>query len=257
MQEKGFFARLAGLWRGVFGKRLRHAEARNAEAVYDNAIRERANHHDQLKDAVGQLVYLRNRITAKRQQCERDLETVRTALHKAAAADRDNEALELMRKERQLQHDLERLRGDEQRLEQQGTTAKQSLTEVSKSIRQLKEEREEMVARKAHASARLQAEQLVERATQVEMAGVDSALENVRESIFRLEGRAGVNDAMGAPEASADAELSIEALRERNAREQDAEDLAALKRKLNGRLLPEGQKQPFEPRDRAASEVVQ
>ena len=41
MQRKGFFSRILDLWRGFWGSKLDGAEARQAEAVYHNAIEQR------------------------------------------------------------------------------------------------------------------------------------------------------------------------------------------------------------------------
>src|SRR5688572_6706129 len=145
MQSKGFFARLIALWRGIWGVKLSDAEARNAEAVYLGAIEERQSQYTKLKDAVGRLVYLRNRLEADLKQHEDDLSLVEQSLARAAAGDQDKQALALIRKRRQLQAEIERLQTEHGRVNAQVASAKESLAEVKASVARLKEERTEML----------------------------------------------------------------------------------------------------------------
>src|SRR5687768_12670270 len=82
MQRKGFFARLADVWRGFWGVRVSQLEVQNAEAVYYQAIRERERHQQELKTAAARLVYLRNRTEAQLQQAKTDHALVTEALRR-------------------------------------------------------------------------------------------------------------------------------------------------------------------------------
>jgi len=236
-RRKGFFARVADLFRGFFGVRLRDAEARNAEVVYHNAITRRERQADGLKDAVARLVYLRNRVEAELQRRRADLRLVEESLVRAARADDDARALDLLRKKRKLEEEVARLAGEHARLTEQTTRSKEGLAAVRKSVAQLKRERDEMIARQAHAEARLEVAEALQ-ASNGDLASTDQALESVRESILHLEQQADLDPG---EEPGGDGEVSLAQLRREAAEQADREVLAALKATLNERLLPEGE----------------
>lgn len=224
----GFFSRLLNLWRGIWGAKLSDVEVRNAEAVYHNAIRQRAGQHNRLKDAVGRLVYLRNRLEADIQQRQRDRQMVEQSLAKLVGED-DDRALALIRKRRAIAVEIERLQGEHERITIQAEAAKQGLREVGDSIRRLKQERTEMLARKANALARIEVADILERSTS-DLSTTNQALENVREAITRLEYRAEleVND-----DFELNGELSLAELRRSFEDEEDLAELAVLKVRLS------------------------
>lgn len=231
MKRKGFFARLADLWRGFWGVRLDHAEVHQTEAVYHRAIEERIGHQAKLKDAVSRLVYLRNRTESAIAQKRKDLELTTAALQRAVLADRDQDGVVLLRKQRALETEIERLEGEHARLQTQSETAKQTLAELSAAVTTLKQERAEMLARKAHASARLDAQQVLASVSGADLTHADAALENVREAIFRLEGQAGLH-----PDVD-DGTKRMAELEQQIRDEADQDTLRAMKMKLRGRLL--------------------
>lgn len=233
--RKGFFGRLLDLWRGFWGNKITDAEARNAEAVYYNAISRRTLQYDKLKDAVGRLVYLRNRIESDVEQRRSDLELVECSLGTAVATGSDGRALALIRKRRTLSDDVERLTLDHARLEDQADSAKEGLGELKKAIHRLQAERTEMLARKQHAVARLEIATALEQ-THGDFASADQALESVREAIARLEHRAEIGSVSG-DELGLDSDISMVELRRSAEDEQDVAELQALKRELGGHLL--------------------
>jgi phage shock protein A len=238
MERKGFFARVADLWRGFWGVKLSDAEARNAEAVYHNAITNHVGHHDKLKEAIARLVYLRNRMEADHKSHEKDLALVEGALKRALSNNDDDMALALIRKKKHFEAEVERLANELAALTGQTQNAKEGLQEVQLAIRRLKEERGQMLARKAHAVARRDAQEALKRLTdQSHLMGSVSALENVRESIIRLEHEVGLDDET--PQLPG--EVSMAQLR-RDA--QDTEDravLAELKEELGSHMLVEAE----------------
>lgn len=235
MQKKGFFARLFDLWRGMFGVRIRDAEVRNAEVVYHNAIEERAAQHRTLKDAVGRLVYLRNRLDQQIQRAAGDLAVVEGALQRAAAEGDDARSLALIRKRRALTSELERLRGEHARVQVQADEAKEGLRQLADAIRRLKEERTEMLARKAHAMARIEVAETL-RAASGDFTASGQALENVREAIARLEYQA---DLGHEADHEGVGDVSLSELRRSAEDEADLAELEELKRRANGRFLEE------------------
>jgi len=236
-KRRGFFARIADLFRGRAGVKLRNAEVRNAEVVYHNAIERRVRQCASLKDAVGRLVYLRNRIEADLRRRSEELKLVGESLLLAAEADENSRALALIRKQRLLEKEIERLTSEHNRLIAQAASAKEGLAEVHKSIEHLKQERDEMVARKAHAEARLEVAEALQQSTG-SFAAADEALENVREAIVRLEQDA---DLDLDDDARIGGEVSMAQLRREAEDRADREALDALKDQLAARLLPAGQ----------------
>ncbi len=233
-EREGFFARLGRLVRGFFGLRMSRAEARNAEAVYHNAIRGQREHHDKLKQALGRLIYLRNKTEAVLDNERDNLELVERALRDAAMGDDDKRALLLIDKRRRLQEVVERLETDLERFSEQAREAKGALGELEASITRLKNERDEMLARKAHAMARRDIQSVLDRAMSPYSVNMQ-ALENVRESIAMMESQAGLSNET----RSEVDDVSLEALRRDDAKRRDQEALQALKMELKGRMLPE------------------
>src|SRR5262249_17276399 len=144
------------LVRGRLGTSLRHAEARNTEAVYDDTILQRTHHYAQLREAVARLTYLRTQLESDLQQQRTDLSLVERALENVVQTNDDIRALGLIRKKRTLSDGLTQGEGKLQKLTEQSDHAKSSLQELADDIQHLKGERSEMLARKVHAEARLQ-----------------------------------------------------------------------------------------------------
>lgn len=237
MERKGFFSRLADLWRGVWGVKLKNAEARNAEAVYHNAIAEHVKHHDRLKDAIGRMVYLRNRVEADLKERQEDLALVVVALNKATMASDDNRAMTLIRHRKQLSVEVDRLREELTRLAAQTDKSKGGLIEVKAAIKRLKVEREEMLARKAHALARRDAHVALQQLKDTgHLSGALTALESVRESILQLEQNVDLDNDV---DVAATGEVTIAALRLEAAEQEDRNELALLKHELGANLLSE------------------
>ena len=250
MKRKGFFARIADLFRGRAGVRLRNAEVRNTEAVYHNAIERRTRQCADLKDAVSRLVYLRNRIEADLKRRTGELTLVGEGLVLAAEASEDSRALALIRKRRLLEAEIERLTMEHGRLTAQAASAKEGLAEVRKSIEHLKQERDEMIARKTHAEARLEVAEALQQSSG-SFAAADEALENVRESIVRLEQEADLD-----LDAEASGEISMIQLRREAEERADRAALDTLKMELSGRLLPAGKAAKAEPVPVRTAEVI-
>jgi phage shock protein A len=239
MKQKGFFARLADLFRGIFGVQLKNAEARNAEAVYHNAISEHVRHHDRLRDAITRMVYLRNKVEADLKDKQNDLRLVIKALSRSVRGSDDDRAIALIRTRNKLTAEVERLQAELQRLATQSDKAKEGLVEVKSAIGRLKVEREEMLARKAHAVARRDAQDALSRLTDVgHLDGALTALDSVRESILQLEQAVDLDDEA---EVEARGEISISALRREAVEDAEREELARLKVEAGRNLLAEAQ----------------
>jgi len=232
MHKEGFFSRLATLFRGMFGAEVRKAEVRNASIVYQQALEAQSRHHQELKQATSRLVVLRNRMIAERQQLGADLVLVTRALEKSAETDDDDRSLALIEQQRHFNERINQLRKEEGHIEEQIAKAKQHLDDVTTAIRKLKRERTEMLARKAHAEARLKTLEALEAAGSRSTAQA-GALATVRDAIEELETSAGLSQKLDTNENP----LSIEALRESSRREEDKEELQRIKQQHTQRLL--------------------
>lgn len=243
--RKGFFARLLDLWRGIWGVKITDAEVRHAEAVYHRAIEERQDQYRKLKDAVGRLIYLRNRLEGDLQKRQHDLALVERHLLSVASSVDDTTGLALVRKKRTLSTEIERLETELQRVRSQAESAKEGLAQVKASVARLREERTQMLARKAHAMARLQVSETLA-AANGEYHVTDEALENVREAIHRLEVQA---DLGGDEDLLSAGEISIAELRQNAVDEADMMELQVLR---NRKAL----KEP-EPREKLFSDEAE
>ncbi len=222
MQHQGFFSRLAALVRGMFRSGLDNAELGQPEVVYANAIREHSKRRDKLMDAVSRLVYLRNKHEAQLIRNEEHLGLLEQSVQKALRDGLESRAEELIRKRRVLRDETVRIRAEHLRLGEHCADAKENLKELATAVRKLKSERDEMMARKVNAHARIEVASILD-TTRENGFAADDALENVRESILRLEHRANLQ--LGEDSASGESEdldsVSFVGLR------REAEDVAA------------------------------
>lgn len=235
-QSRGFFERLVRLLRGIFGYRMSRAEASNAEAVYHNAIRGQREHHERLKQALGRLIYLRNKTDAALEHERETRELIEHALNDSVNDDDDGRALALIERQRRVDEQLERLERDHERFTDQVREGKLALTEISRSIARLHNERDEMLARKFQALARRDIQATLDDALAIQGSHLQ-ALENVRESIAILETQTSLSRHLVTDEH----DLSIDALRRQDVERKDREVLQRLKAKLSAEILPEDQ----------------
>lgn len=228
MSQRTLFTRFVSLVRGSLGTSLRHAEAHNPEAVYDDAILQRTQHYNHLREAVARLTYLRTRLESDLQQQRTDLHLVEQALEKAVLANDDPRALVLIRKKRTVSEDIAQGEEKVQKLTAQADHAKAVLQETADSIQQLKSERSEMLARKVHAEARLQVSEVLRQSGRTS-PDVDIALEHAREAILQREHEAVVETTL---DHASTEDLSFSVLRREGQAAEDAQMLAALKREI-------------------------
>ncbi len=232
MPQHNLFTRFVSLVRGRIGTSLRRAEAHNPEAVYDDAILQRSQHYDHLREAVARFTYLRTRLESDLQQQRTDLQLVEQVLAKAVRANDDTRALGLIGKKRILLEDMTRSEEKLKNLTAQTDQAKNALQELAGSIQQLKNERGEMLARMVHAEVRLQFSNVLRHAA-VPSPETDLALEHAREAILQLEHEAAIERTLDHTNSE---EFSLVTLRHESQAAEDAQALAALKREIdNGR----------------------
>ncbi len=185
----GFFDRIGNIWKGFISLWISEVEQSNPEAVYEAAIEERVKKHRELKKAVSGIVYLRNKIAAELEQAEAELAEVQAQIPVAVEEGEDDVALVLLQKKDEL---VARIAGSQAQLGKistQAEEAKSGLIAFQSEIGKLKREKEEMLAKKANAQARIQIQETLDGlSTDADI----KALDNVREHIGKLQAQADV-----------------------------------------------------------------
>jgi phage shock protein A len=199
----GFFDRLANVWRGFLSLWISDIENRNPEAVYEAAIDERVRKHRELKKAVSGIVYLRNKLSTELEQAERELKEVMVQLPVALEEGEDEVALVLIQKKDELTAQIERLSAELTKISEQAEDAKKGLISFQAEIEKLKREKDEMLAKRANAEARIKIQETLDGlSTDADV----KALDNVRENIQKMQAEADIGSEIKGD--SLDAKLS-------------------------------------------------
>jgi phage shock protein A len=224
----GFFDRLANVWRGFLSLWISDIENRNPEAVYEAAIDERVRKHRELKKAVSGIVYLRNKLSTELEQAERELKEVMVQLPVALEEGEDEVALVLIQKKDELTAAVERLSGELGKISEQAEDAKKGLIAFQAEIEKLKREKDEMLAKRANAEARIKIQETLDGlSTDADV----KALDNVRENIKKLQAEADIGSEVKGD--SLDAKLSR--IKERAASVSAKAQLSEMKRQMEAR----------------------
>jgi phage shock protein A len=185
----GFFSRLANVWKGFLSLWVSNVESRNPEAVYESAIDVRIRKHRELKKAVSGIVYLRNKLSAELETREKELREVMSQIPIAIEEGEDEVALILIEKKDDLTSKIEGLSGELTKVSGQAEDAKSSLLAFQSEIEKLKREKDEMIAKKANAEARITIQETLDGlSTDADI----KALDGVREHIDKLQAEADI-----------------------------------------------------------------
>jgi phage shock protein A len=191
------------LFKGIFGLKVSQLEAANAEAVYEAAIGERVKKHRELKKAVARIIALRNGLQEDVQETEKELTEINAQIPIAVEEGEDEAALVLLQKKDQLQSKLVGHREDLTKVSAQAEESKTGLVAFRGEIENLKQEKVEMLAKKANAEARIKINETLDGlSTDADI----KALESVRESIDSLASEADIEKELN--EDSLDAKLA-------------------------------------------------
>jgi len=197
------WARFVNLFKGIFGLKVSQLEAANAEAVYEAAIGERVKKHRELKKAVARIIALRNGLQEDVQETEKELTEINAQIPIAVEEGEDEAALVLLQKKDQLQSKLVGHREDLTKVSAQAEESKTGLVAFRGEIENLKQEKVEMLAKKANAEARIKINETLDGlSTDADI----KALESVRESIDSLASEADIEKELN--EDSLDAKLA-------------------------------------------------
>ena len=224
----GFFDRLANVWRGFLSLWVSDIENRNPEAVYESAIDERVRKHRDLKKAVSGIVYLRNKLSTELESKERALKEVMNQLPIAIEDGEDEVALVLIQKKDELTASIERLSAEMMKVSEQAEEAKSGLLAFQGDIEKLKREKDQMLAAKANAEARIQIQETLDGlSTEADV----KALDNVREHIQKLQAEADIGSEIQGD--SLDAKLAK--IKDKAANSSARAQLSEMKRQMDAR----------------------
>lgn len=184
-----FFERLANVWKGFFGLFIADVERNNPEAVYESAIEERIKKHKELKKAVSGIVYLRNKLQSELEQFERELAEVQVQIPIAVEEGEDDVAMVLIQRKDELTAKISSHQVELEKIGAQAEEAKSGLIAFQAEIEKLRREKEEMLAKKASAEARISIQETLDGlSTDADI----KALENVRTGIEKIAAEADV-----------------------------------------------------------------
>jgi len=185
----GFFQRLANVWNGFLSLWISEVETKNPEAVYEAAIDEHVRKHKDLKKAVSGIVYLRNKLAAELEAKEKELAEVQVQIPIAVEEGEDEVALVLIQRKDELAGRIAELQIELEKVATQTEEAKSGLIAFQEQIRKLQREKEEMLAKKANAEARITIQETLDGlSTDADI----KALDNVRTHIDKLQAEADV-----------------------------------------------------------------
>jgi phage shock protein A len=224
----GVFDRIGNIWKGFISLWISEVEQSNPEAVYEAAIEERVKKHRELKKAVSGIVYLRNKLSAELEQAEKQLVEVESQIPIAVEEGEDDVALVLLQKKDQLTGKITQTQFELEKVASQAEEAKSGLIAFQGEIEKLKREKQEMLAKKANAEARISIQETLDGlSTDADI----KALENVREHIDKMQAEADVGSEIKGE--SLDAKLSK--IKSKTADVQARAQLAELKKQMAAR----------------------
>jgi len=207
MAKVGFFGRLANLWRGFVSLWISDVEKAHPEIAYENAINSMIEKYSQLKHATAAIIRRREDIDQRLKVKSAELAQVEADLQTAVDSNQQDLGMVLIQKKTALASEVEGLKTDMTQAKNDADSAKASLVQVQSEIKQLKAEKDNMLAKMASAEARLRIQ------NQLEGLSVDNevkALENVREHIKNTIAEANLGKELG----ESDLDNRLKALRQ-------------------------------------------
>lgn len=194
MAEGGFFSRLANLWRGFFSLFVGNLEKDHPEAVYEAAINARKEQYKDLKRAVSGIIVLRNKLSGELEEKSRLVAELDAQIQAAVDTDEDDVALVLLQRKEELAQRIAQIEGELAKAKEEAEAAKASIVTFQAEIEKLEREKDQMLARKENAEARIQIQETL---SGLSMQADIKALDNVREHINRLQAEADVSSEVG------------------------------------------------------------
>jgi phage shock protein A len=194
MAKVGFFGRLANLWRGFVSLWISDVEKKHPEIAYENAINSMIEKYSQLKHATAAIIRRREDIDQRYKAKSAELAQIEADLQTAVDSNQQDLGMVLIQKKTALTTEVDGLKNDLVQAKNDADSAKASLVQVQGEIKQLKAEKDNMLAKMASAEARMRIQ------NQLEGLSVDNevkALENVREHIKNTVAEANLGKELG------------------------------------------------------------
>lgn len=230
----GFFSRLANVWNGFLSLFVGSLEEKNPAAVYEAAIQERLKTHAELKKAIGNIMFLRNKTQAEFDKLQQELERTDQELEGALATDDNEMAVILIEKQEQLQNSLAAKEKELQRISKNAEDSKGQLQQFQVEINKLKSEKDEKLAQLANAEAQIK---IQESLNGLSVDADIQALNNVREAIGKKVGQAEIDTEL----ADSSLDRKLDKLREKGAQSRAQAKLEQLKQARAGGVVQTAQ----------------
>ena len=176
----GFFARLGNMVNGFLSLFIGKIEEKNPAAVYEAAIQERIKTHKELKKAISNIVFLRNKAENELESMQTELENVKLELEGALMTGQDDLSIMLIEKQDKLEASIAASQLELQGISKQADDSMDQLRQFEAEIQKLKREKDEMLAKEANASAQIKIQEAL---NGLSVDADIQALSNVRESI--------------------------------------------------------------------------
>jgi len=191
----GFFRRLVNLLKGFLGLSISDLESRNPQAVYEAAINERIRRHKELKKAVASILYLRNKLSDELQSKEKELAEIQPQIPVAVDEGVDDVALVLIEKKDSLLGEIADVKVELERVVSNAEEAKEGLIQFKGEIEKLKHEKDEMLAKKATADARIRIQETLDGlSTDADIRALDNVRENINKAAAEVDVNTEIND---------------------------------------------------------------
>jgi phage shock protein A len=176
----GFFARLGNMINGFLSLFVGKIEEQNPAAVFEAAIQDHKKKYQELKKAVSNIVFLRNKSQSELDALKTELEQVSVDLQGAVVTNQDELALILLEKQDQLNEAISSKEIELQSIAQQADSSMEQLRDFEARIQELKRQKDIKLAQLENAKAR---DTINEAMNGLSMDASTAALADVIESI--------------------------------------------------------------------------
>jgi len=220
----GVISRLANLWKGFVSLWIADIEQDHPEIAYENAINSMVTKYAKLKSATAAIIRRREDLDERYKKATADLAQTEGELAVAVETSQDDLAVMLIQKKNQLTADVTDMKAEMETARTDADSAKSSLLSVQNEIRNLKSERDTMLAKMQSAQARIKIQE------QLDGLSVDDevrALDTVRNHIKNQIAEANLGKELA--DSSLDARLA--SLKNQTGDVQARQELAAIKAK--------------------------
>ena len=221
----GLFGRIANIFRGFLSLFIDGIEEKNPEVVYESAISAKTDQYQKLMKAVSGIVYLRNKLEKELGEKTKSLLEIQTQIPIAVEDGEDEVTLLLIEQKNKLIADIDRIKGEVEKISAQAEESKENLINFQSEIEKLKSEKQEMLVRRENA---LTQKRIQDQISNMSVEDDIKSLNNVRESISKLEAQVQVSKEVN--NNSLDTKLS--AIKAKAVSSTAKEELEAMKKQM-------------------------